>query len=160
MKTLLYIIFIALTGTAYAQEEISDAQFKALAKDMCGCVNKKSSKISKNMKEAIILAGSHPESMESIIQEQVMKDPEKGMKDVEAMMTLSEEIGKCSEPLEKKYKDLYSSEDPEIVQQKLLEIMGTEKECAFTHALMLIGINSPGEEAPEYYDEEYYDEEE
>jgi len=162
MKTLLYIIFIVLAGTGFSQTEKKVAtpeDYREMAEDMCGCVNKYANKISHGMREAIIQAGMNPESMEVIIQEQVMKDPEQGMKDVEAITNLAEGMGKCGKNIDKKYKNLTLDADAAEVQQILLETMKSQKGCEFTYALMVIGQYGKSSEE-QYYDEEYYDEEE
>ncbi len=161
MKALLYAFFILLSANTFAQKTAEDL-YNAMADDMCDCVNKYANKISPGMRQAIIQAGVTPENMEAIIQEQVMQDPEQGLKDIDAITALAEGMEKCGNDIDKKHKkneNYNSGESAEVVQQKIMEAMRNQKDCAFTYALMVIGLYGESSE-DEYYDEEYYDEEE
>jgi len=122
----------------------NDDDYKNMSKDMCDCVNKNSNGISAGMRDAIIKASKDGANMESLVQEQVMKDPEQGMKDVEAIMGLAEGMEKCGTDLETKYKDVYTNDTEKEVQDKLMKIIETEKGCEFTAALMKIGMKEQG----------------
>lgn len=122
----------------------NDDDYKNMAKDMCDCVNKHADGISDGMRDAIINSSKDGANMEAVVQAQVMKDPEQGMKDVEAIMAVAEGVDQCGKDIEKKYKDVYTSETEKEVQDKLIKVLEKEKGCEFTYALMKIGMKEQG----------------
>src|SRR5688572_247474 len=81
---------LALTIALGSCNMANDDDYKNLSKDMCDCVNKNSKGLSTGMRDAIIKSSADGADMEAMMQEQVMKNPEQGMKDVEAIMQVAE----------------------------------------------------------------------
>ena len=117
----------------------SDADYDAMATDMCDCVNKSSGGISDNMKDAIIKSEKDGTDMQAAVTEVMMKDLKTGMADAQAMTDLGKDMEICSKDLEKKYDQVYTSESEDEVINKILTTLKAKQGCEFTYALMKMG---------------------
>lgn len=141
MKKLLLLLAVSSAVLVTSCNMASDADYDAMASDMCDCVNKSSDGISDEMKNAIIQSEKDGTSMEKAMTAVMMKDLEKGMADAQAMQELGTEMQSCSKDLEKKYDQVYTSESEEQVIEKILKALKAKKGCEFTYAIMKMGAN-------------------
>ena len=118
----------------------NDDDYKNLSKDLCDCVNTNAKDLSPAMREAIIKSDASGSGIEQVMTEAMAKDPEQGMKDYTAIMTLVNGMGTCVKDLEKKYKDIYTNDSEAEMQKKLLEVFKQEKGCDLTYAIMKMGL--------------------
>ncbi|WP_430406595.1 hypothetical protein [Fluviicola sp.] len=139
MKKLLLILTVTSAVLVTSCNMASDADYDAMATDMCDCVNKSSSGISDNMKNAIVKSEKDGTDMQAAMTEVMMKDMETGMADAQAMIDLGKDMEDCSKDLEKKYDKVYTSESEDEVIEKILTTLKAKKGCEFTYALMKMG---------------------
>lgn len=118
----------------------NDDDYKNLSKDMCDCVNKNAKGMSDGMRDVLIKSGKDGSNMEALMQEHMMKNPEQGMEDINALTKIGEGMDACVNDLEKKYKDIYTNDSEKEVQEKVIAILKAEKGCELTYALMQIGL--------------------
>ena len=139
MKKLILLLSISSAVLVTSCNMASDADYDAMAQDMCDCVNNSSKGISDEMKDAIIKSEKDGTDMQAAVTELMMKDMEKGMEDAQAMMDLGKDMETCSKDLEKKYDKVYTSESEDEVINKILTTLKAKKGCEFTYALMKMG---------------------
>ena len=138
MKKLFYVLcpLVLVIGACNVADE---ADYEAMAGDICTCVNKNTDSISEGMKTAIIDAVKSGKDLETAMSEHMMKDPEQGMKDAGFMMGLEVGMTTCMTELESKYKDVYSTDSEKVIQDKLIKKLEENKECGFTYAIVKLG---------------------
>jgi hypothetical protein len=139
MKKLLYVLCplaLALGACNMADEK----DFDNMAADVCGCVNNNTGALSDGMKQTIIDADKNGEDLQQAVMAYAMKNPEQGMKDAEAMTGLEKGMEGCMKDLEKKYNDVYSTDTEDEIQKKLIEKLAVNKDCAFTYAIVKMGL--------------------
>ncbi len=149
MKTFLYTIFIALSGTTFAQETKSEdhkKEYKAMALEMCGCVNSNSTDLSKEMRKAIV-QGVKDGNMAEAVQKQALKDTEQGKKDIDALLRLPEAMEPCMSAVELKYNYLYLLDGHKVVQEEVKKAMAKNKKCDLCYALTIVGQQAMEEES-------------
>jgi uncharacterized protein YifE (UPF0438 family) len=117
-----------------------EADYENMATDICDCVNKNTTDISDGMKNTFTDAMKNGKDFQAAVTEYVMKNPEVGMKDAEAMTKLESGMQSCMNDLEKKYDDVYSNETEEEVQKKLVAKLEANKDCGFTYAIVKLGM--------------------
>jgi hypothetical protein len=139
MKKLLLLLTVSSAVLVTSCNMASDADYDAMATDMCDCVNKSSDGISDNMKDAIIKSEKDGTDMQAAMTEVMMKDLKTGMADAQAMIDLGKDMETCSKDLEKKYDKVYTSESEDEVIDKILTTLKAKKGCEFTYALMKMG---------------------
>ncbi|MDF3027318.1 MAG: hypothetical protein K0S23_1625 [Fluviicola sp.] len=139
MKKLLLLLTVSSAVLVTSCNMANDADYDAMATDMCDCVNKSSDGISDNMKDAIIKSEKDGTDMQAAMTEVMMKDLKTGMADAQAMIDLGKDMETCSKDLEKKYDKVYTSESEEEVIEKILTTLKAKKGCEFTYALMKMG---------------------
>lgn len=139
MRKLLLLLTVSSAVLVTSCNMASDADYDAMATDMCDCVNKSSEGISDNMKDAIIKSEKDGTDMQAAMTEVMMKDLKTGMADAQAMIDLGKEMETCSKDLEKKYDKVYTSESEDQVIEKILTTLKAKKGCEFTYALMKMG---------------------
>jgi hypothetical protein len=139
MKKLLLLLTVSSAVLVTSCNMASDADYDAMATDMCDCVNKSSDGISDNMKDAIIKSEKDGTDMQAAMTEVMMKDLKTGMADAQAMIDLGKDMETCSKDLEKKYDKVYTSESEDEVIDKILTTLKEKKGCEFTYALMKMG---------------------
>jgi hypothetical protein len=139
MKKLLLLLAVSGTVLVTSCNTATDADYDAMAQDMCDCVNKSSTGISDNMKDAIIKSEKDGTDMQAAVTEVMMKDLKTGMADAQAMQDLGMEMQDCSKDLEKKYDKVYTTETEDQVIEKLLNSLKAKKGCEFTYAIMKMG---------------------
>lgn len=144
MKKIILLLSISGGVMLTACNMASDADYDAMAQDMCDCVNKSSKGISDEMKDAIVKSEKEGTNMEMAMQEVMMKDLEKGMADAQAMIDLGKEMEGCSKELEKKYDKVYTAESEDQVIEKILKTLKAKQGCEFTYALMKMGAKEMG----------------
>lgn len=140
MKKLLYVLLCPVVLTAASCNMADEADYESMATDICDCVNKNTTGISEGMKNTFIDAMKNDKDFQAAVTEYVMKNPEVGMKDAEAMTQLESGMESCMNDLEKKYDDVYSNESEEEVQKKLVAKLEANKDCAFTYAIVKLGM--------------------
>lgn len=148
MKVFLSLIFLAagFSSQLFAQD------YSKIAKELCGCVNSEAKGISAATRNAIIQSATDGTDLELLFTELAEKDADQLMKDAELLQKIGEDIGNCTEKMEKKFPELSaSSDDAEDATNKLVEALGKTKGCEFTWALMILGQQA--EEDDYYYDE-------
>ncbi|AEA42238.1 hypothetical protein [Fluviicola taffensis] len=116
--------------------EANDADYDALAQDMCECASPHTSKISKEMRQAMITSEKEGTNVQAAMNAVFVKDPKSGVADMHAIDELGIELKKCSERLNSKYSAVYTNESEEDVIQKLLNALKKRRGCEFTYALM------------------------
>lgn len=141
MKKLILLLSISSAVLVTSCNMASDADYDAMAKDMCDCVTKSSAGISDEMKNALVKSEKDGTDMQQAMTEVMMKDMEKGMADAQAMMDLGKEMETCTKDLEKKYDKVYTTESQDVVIEKVLAALKGQKGCEFTYALMKMGAN-------------------
>jgi len=139
MKKLIYLLCPAILALG-ACNVADDKDYDNMAADICDCVNKSTTGISDGMKSTLIQADKEGKDLQTAVTEYMMKDPEQGMKDAEAMMGLETGMSGCMKDLEKKYNDVYSTESEKEVQDKLMAKLKTNKDCAFTYTIAKMGM--------------------
>lgn len=139
MKKLLLLLAVSGTVLVTSCNTATDADYDAMAQDMCDCVNKSSTGISDNMKNAIVKSEKDGTDMQAAVAEVMMKDLKTGMADAQAMQDLGTEMQGCSKDLEKKYDKVYTTETEDQVIEKLLNSLKAKKGCEFTYAIMKMG---------------------
>ncbi len=139
MKKLLLLLSISGAVLVTSCNMASDADYDAMAQDMCDCVNKSSDGISDEMKNAIVKSEKDGTDMEAAMTEVMMKDLKAGMADAQAMADLGKEMQGCSKDLEKKYDQVYTSETEDQVIEKILSALKAKQGCEFTYAIMKMG---------------------
>jgi len=139
MKKLLLILTVTSAVLVTSCNMANDADYDAMATDMCDCVNKSSGGISDNMKDAIVKSEKDGTDMQAAMTEVMMKDMKTGMADAQAMIDLGKDMEDCSKDLEKKYDKVYTSESESEVIEKILTTLKAKKGCEFTYALMKMG---------------------
>jgi hypothetical protein len=139
MKKLLLLLAVSGTVLVTSCNTATDADYDAMAQDMCDCVNKSSTGISDNMKDAIIKSEKDGTDMQAAVTEVMMKDLKTGMADAQAMQDLGTEMQDCSKDLEKKYDQVYTTETEDQVIEKLLNSLKAKQGCEFTYAIMKMG---------------------
>lgn len=139
MKKLILLLSISSAVLVTSCNMASDADYDAMAKDMCDCVNKSSDGISDEMKDAIIQSEKDGTDMEKAMTAVMMKDLEKGMADAQGMQDLGIKMQDCSKDLEKKYDQVYTSESEDQVIEKILNALKSKDGCEFTYAIMKLG---------------------
>jgi uncharacterized protein YifE (UPF0438 family) len=117
-----------------------EADYENMATDICDCVNKNTTGISDGMKNTFVDAMKNGKDFQAAVTEYVMKNPEVGMKDAEAMTQLESGMESCMNDLEKKYDKVYSNETEEEVQKKLVAKLEENKDCSFTYAIVKLGM--------------------
>jgi len=139
MKKLFYVlcpIVLALGACNVADNK----DYENMSADICECVGKNTDSISQGMKTAMIDAVNSGKDMEAAMTEQMMKDPEQGMKDAEVMMGLEAGMTVCMTELETKYNSVYSTDSEKEIQDKLIKALEKTKGCDFTYAIMKLGM--------------------
>ncbi|MNU80953.1 hypothetical protein D3C71_706010 [compost metagenome] len=139
MRKLILLLAISSAVLVTSCNMASDADYDAMSKDMCDCVNKSSKGISDEMKAAIVKSEKDGTDMQAAMTEVMMKNLETGMADAQAMIDLGKEMETCSKDLEKKYDKVYTSESQDVVIEKILTALKAKKGCEFTYALMKMG---------------------
>ncbi|WP_343605645.1 hypothetical protein [Fluviicola sp.] len=139
MKKLILLLSISSAVLVTSCNMANDADYDAMAQDMCDCVTKSSKGISDEMKNAIIKSEKDGTDMQAAMTEIMMKDLEKGMADAQAMIDLGKDMEACSKDLEKKYDKVYTTEDQDVVIEKILNALKAKKGCEFSYALMKVG---------------------
>lgn len=139
MKKLFLLLSLSSAVLVTSCNMASEADYNAMAKDMCDCVTKSSSGISDEMKNALVKSEKDGTDMQQAMTEVMMKDMEKGMADAQAMIDLGQEMETCSKDLEKKYNEVYTTESQDVVIEKVLTALKAQKGCEFTYALMKMG---------------------
>lgn len=139
MKKLILLLSISSAVLVTSCNMASDADYDAMAQDMCDCVTKSSKGISDEMKNAIIKSEKDGTDMQTAMTEVMMKDLKNGMADAQAMIDLGKDMETCSKDLEKKYDKVYTTESQEVVIDKILKTLKAKKGCEFTYALMKVG---------------------
>lgn len=139
MKKLLLLLAVSGTVLFTSCNTATDADYDAMAQDMCDCVNKSSTGISDNMKDAIVKSEKDGTDMQAAVTEVMMKDLKTGMADAQAMQDLGTEMQDCSKDLEKKYDKVYTTETEDQVIEKLLNSLKAKQGCEFTYAIMKMG---------------------
>lgn len=139
MKKLLLLLTVSSAVLVTSCNMASDADYDAMATDMCDCVNKSSDGISDNMKDAIVKSEKDGTDMQAAVTEVMMKDLKTGMADAQAMIDLGKDMETCSKDLEKKYNQVYTSESEDEVIEKILTTLKAKQGCEFTYALMKMG---------------------
>lgn len=140
MKQLIYLAILPVALSLGACNVANDKDYENMATDICDCVNKSSEGMSEGMKDAFINGMKKGEDIEKMITDRAMEDPETAMKDAQIMMGLEKDMATCMKDLEKKYNNVYTSETEKEVQQKLIKTMEKGQGCAFTHAIMKLGM--------------------
>lgn len=144
--TLIALLFCLQLSAQKSKTEASREDYVELAQDMCGCVESNAKGLSPGMREVLIKSGYDPSQMEALMQEFMMEHLEEGMNDIEVLQNIGDGMDKCVNKLSKKYKNIYSHQTEEEIQAMLVDILGEEKGCELTYALMMIGLNSESEE--------------
>lgn len=139
MKKFLLLLSVSTAVLVTSCNMANDADYDAMATDMCDCVNKSSKGISDNMKDAIVKSEKDGTDMQTAMTEVMMKDLKTGMADAQAMIDLGKEMETCSKDLEKKYDQVYTSESEDQVIEKILNTLKAKEGCEFTYALMKMG---------------------
>jgi hypothetical protein len=139
MKKIFLTLTIASGLMLGACNMADDADYDAMATDMCDCVNKSSGGISAGTKDAIVTAVKENRNIETAMSEMMEKNPEQTMADANAMMELSTNMESCISGLEKKYDKVYSAESEDQVMNRILETLKDKNGCDFAYALMKLG---------------------
>lgn len=139
MKKLLYVLCPVVLALG-ACNMADDKDFDNMAADVCGCVNSNTGELSEGMKKTIIDADKSGQDLQEAVMAYAMKNPEQGMKDAEAMTNLEKGMEGCMKDLEKKYDNVYSADSEEEIQKKLVEKLAANKDCAFTYAIVKMGL--------------------
>lgn len=139
MKKLILLLSISSAVLLTSCNMASEADYDAMAQDMCDCVTKSSKGISDEMKNAIIKSEKDGTDMQAAMTEVMMKDLNAGMADAQAMIDLGKDMETCSKDLEKKYDKVYTTEAEDVVIEKILKALKAKKGCEFSYALMKVG---------------------
>jgi len=139
MKKLFYVLLCPIVLSLASCNIADDKDYENMAADFCGCVNKNTTGVSDGMKKAIEKAVNDGKDLETAMTEHMSKDLTQGMKDAQAMTQLQVGIESCMNDLEKKYKNVYSSDTEEEVQNKLIKTLEASKDCGFTYAIFKLG---------------------
>lgn len=143
MKRFLYpIACLAFVAAVSSCNMAGNDDYENLSNDMCACVNESSKGVSKEMKDAFVDAEKSGKNVESIVSDMAAKDPTKAMEDATALMELGTKMEKCGADLEKKYKDIYTTDSEKQVQDKLIAALKDHKDCAFTYAIIKLGMSA------------------
>ena|SRR6218665_551298 len=137
MKKLILPLLV-MTAALGSCNMANEDDYKNLATDMCDCVNKNVTGLSPEVRDIYVKYAEDPNEMQTKMQEYYMNHMDAAAKDMAAMEKVGENIDKCVEKLEKKYEDLYTSDDKKEVENKIVKILATEKGCELTHALFTI----------------------
>lgn len=142
MKPLIYFVFTFFIVMTSCDNIADDEDYNNAATDMCDCVNKNTSDISDDMKNALIQGANSGKKMEEIFTSLTSnKEPEKFMGDVIKLGESAPKMEKCFKSLEKKYDKIYTRDSQEEVMKKMMETLKNKKSCEWTYAMMKIGMN-------------------
>lgn len=120
-----------------------DSDYEDMAKDACDCVNKSTKELSPEMIEVIISSEGDKDKLSEKMTAYAQDNPMQAMADATKMQnTMMPELTACMGTLEKKYKNVYTSESEAEVQVKLLEFMKKLEGCESSVAFIKMGINN------------------
>jgi len=115
--------------------------YQNLANDMCGCVNESTNGLLPEFKDAIISSDGDMTKFQNSLAEFTQKNPEKAQQQAQEFMEMGTKMQTCMKNLQTKYKDVYSHEKEEVIQQKMLDALKSNNDCKFTYSLMKIGLS-------------------
>lgn len=146
----LIVLTISLNEGILAQD-----LYTKVAKEMCGCINSEAKGISSDTRNAIIKSATDGTDLQLLFTELALKDADRLMKDAELLQNIGNDIGSCTEKIDKKFPELKEQTgDSDEQTNKLLEALSGTKGCEFTWALMILGQQSEEEEGDDYYYDE------
>jgi hypothetical protein len=139
MKKLLILPLLALS--LFACNVADDADYAALAKDTCDCVNKSTEQLSPEMMQVIADSDGDQTKMQELMGVYASENPMQAMNDAQVMQgTMVQELTSCIDGLKSKYDDVYSTDSDEEVQDKILEELKSMDDCKSSYAFMKMGM--------------------
>jgi len=142
MRKLILPLLVMVVGLGSCNMA-NDDDYKNVADDMCNCVNKNVTGLSKEFKEIYSKYGAGDQAtLEAKMQEYMMNDFEGAMKDMGQMEQVGAKIETCMKDSKKKYKELYTSDNEKEVQNKVLKELKDAKGCELSYALFSMGMKA------------------
>lgn len=139
MKALLFISTLCL-GLA-ACNTANDSDYEAIASDLCDCFNESTVGLSDETKNALVAADKNGGDILTAVTDHFMENPDLAVSDGAIITKAGEELeSTCLVELETKYDNVYSTENEQEIQKKLLEALAKKKGCEFTHSIMSLGL--------------------
>lgn len=111
-----------------------------MAQDICDCVNQSSDGVPNQLKDLFIQSVKDGKNLETVLTDYILEDTQTRTPHVEALVELGEKMEICSQDLEKKYSQVYSTETEDEVIAKVMTSLKAKEGCEFTYAIMLLGI--------------------
>lgn len=124
----------------------SEADYNAMADDMCGCFNEATKGVSPEFKNAIIKADKENKDLEVIMTEMAETNPEQLLKDAAAFEKATANFEECGTKLEKKYDAVYTTESESEIQSHIVKVLQKRAGCELTVALVNMGLKAEGQE--------------
>ncbi|XOV66839.1 MAG: hypothetical protein ACFHU9_14530 [Fluviicola sp.] len=134
MKKLLILPVLAMA--LFACNMASDEDYKNMAQDVCDCINKSAGGVSDKGMDIILDSGGDQQKIMDGFQSYAMEDMAGATADMQAFEKFGSEAGTCIENLKDKYDDVYTSDNEEEVQDKMLEAMKGLKGCGDSYKLL------------------------
>ncbi|GAB5416607.1 MAG: hypothetical protein Crog4KO_34310 [Crocinitomicaceae bacterium] len=136
-------ILPALALSLFACNVADDADYKALAKDACDCVNKSTDQLSPEMMQVIVDSEGDETKLQELMAAYASENPMQAMQDAQAMQgSMVTDITTCMEGLEKKYDDVYSTDSEAEIQKKILDELKAMDDCKSSYAFMKMGMGA------------------
>jgi len=137
MKKLFILPLLSLTLFSCA----GDSDYENMAQDVCDCINKSSNDVSDRGMDIILESGGDQQKIMSGFQEYSTEDMAAAQADMQAFQKFGNDAGTCISNLESKYDDVYTTDNEEEVQNKMLEALKGLDGCDDSYKLLKMTLD-------------------
>jgi hypothetical protein len=136
------LLLSGLTLLLFSCNLTTDADFKNLAKDTCGCMSLVTDDLSDEMKQIMIDADGSEAAYEEAFNQYISDDPLAALGDIEVLERAeSNEVLTCMSKLEKKYENEYTFLSEDEMADKIISELQKLDGCDITTAFLKMGMN-------------------
>jgi len=132
-------ILPALALSLFACNVADDADYEAVAKDTCDCVNKSTEALSPEMMQVIADSNGDETKLQDLMSKYASENPMQAMQDAQLLQgAFVQDLTECMEGVEKKYDDLYANE--EEAEKNIMAALEKMDDCKTTYAILKMGL--------------------
>ncbi|MDB2656458.1 hypothetical protein N9Y60_00225 [Crocinitomicaceae bacterium] len=138
MKKLLILPVLAMA--LFACNMASEEDYNNMAEDMCDCIEGSTKGMSDRGKQILGDSDGDATKLQQDLIAYMTEDPVGSAKDMEVMAAMETDMVECSDKLEKKYDDVYTSESEDEIMKKLMEAVNNlDDGCKISKAILNAG---------------------